>query len=75
MPRIDKHLEDKPAARLKPAPAMTEPGLQDETTRELQRIDAELKRQTENFRRREKGEANAGRPADARLKAERKGVL
>lgn len=60
--------------RLKPAPDMTEPRLS-EAGQDVARIDKELKRQAENFRRQEKTVVNAGRPADARLKAERKGVI
>lgn len=83
MPRIDKYLEDKPtaasngrpvSARLTSAPDLTEPRLE-EAEQDVQRIDDELKRQADNFRQREKPEVNAGRPADARLKAERKGVI
>lgn len=41
----------------------------------VQRVETELKRQVEQHKEHAKPEVNAGRPADARLKAERKGVI
>lgn len=41
----------------------------------VQRVESDLKRQVEQYKDHAKPEVNAGRPADARLKAERKGVI